>query len=156
MSQIFTGSGLGLNNSSLDKLGSYGPQGNGKLGQGGERVYINATNGNLILRHNDGYLSDHDLGLNLVQTYNSQGQLNGNAWQFNVATKLFFTGNPNTVGSTVIRLDEAGHESTYHFNEASGYYLSDSGTTERLRFDGNAWEYQSGRALLLYSPSCFH
>ena len=57
MTQIFTGEGLGLQGSSVG-LGSYGPKGVAALGQGGESVYVNAANGNLVLRQSDGFLAD--------------------------------------------------------------------------------------------------
>ena len=68
MTQIFTGEGLGLQGSSLG-LGSYGSKGVAALGQGGESVYVNAANGNLVLRQSDGFLADIGFGLDLFQTF---------------------------------------------------------------------------------------
>ena len=88
MSQIFTGNGLGINGSSIDALGGYGASGDASLGQANELLYINASNGNLVLRQNDGFLADHDLGQNLVHSYNSQGKSSQGQWSFNVATRI--------------------------------------------------------------------
>ena len=64
MTQIVTGEGLGLKGSSIG-LGSYGPKGVAGLGQGGESVYVNAANGNLVLRQSDGFLADIGFGLDI-------------------------------------------------------------------------------------------
>src|SRR3989338_2236366 len=100
MTQIFTGEGLGLQGSSLG-LGSYGPKGAAALGQSGESVYVNAANGNLVLRQSDVFLADIGFGLDLFQTYNSRGE--GNSWRFNLQSRLDFSGTLNTEGSTVTK-----------------------------------------------------
>lgn len=74
MSQIFTGTGLGLQGSSFSQLGAYGPQGNAIFGQNGLSLYINAANGNLILKQSDGFLANQGIGFNLFSTYNAQGK----------------------------------------------------------------------------------
>ena len=86
MTQIFTGEGLGVQGSSLG-LGGYGPKGVASLGQGGESVYVNAANGNLVLRQSDGFLADIGFGLDLFQTYNSRGE-NNSSWCFNLHSRL--------------------------------------------------------------------
>lgn len=67
MTQIFTGSGLGLYGSSLG-LGRYGPQGSASLGQGKESVYLNIATGNLVVQQQDGFLADVSIGMNLLHT----------------------------------------------------------------------------------------
>ena len=108
MTQIFTGTGLGTQGSSLGQLGSYGPKGSASLGSGGDSVYVNGANGNLVLKQSDGFLSDLGLGMDLFQTYNSRGE-GTNPWHFNLETRLMFEGTPNTAGSIVKRIDEDGH-----------------------------------------------
>ena len=65
MTQIFTGTGLGVRGSSLAQLGGYGPKGTAGLGQGGESVYVNAANGNVVLKQSDGFLADFGVGLDV-------------------------------------------------------------------------------------------
>ena len=52
MVAIVTGNGLGLQSSSLG-LGSKGQVGGAAFGQGGEQLYVNAANGNLVIRDRD-------------------------------------------------------------------------------------------------------
>ena len=74
MVAIVAGNGLGLFNASLNTLGGSGVGGQGGgLGQAGGQSYVNASNGNLILRFNDEQLSGLSQGLNQLRTYNSQG-----------------------------------------------------------------------------------
>lgn len=142
MTQIFTGAGLGLQGSSLG-LGSYGPKGVAALGQGGESVYVNATNGNLVLRQSDGFLADIGFGLDLFQTYNSRGEGNS-AWCFNLQSRLDLNGEANTVGSTVTRTDEDGHRSVFLYDARKQTYLPEEGGTTRLTYSQNGWTYHEG------------
>lgn len=141
MTQIFTGEGLGLHGSSLG-LGSYGPKGAAALGQSGESVYVNAANGNLVLRQSDGFLADIGFGLDLFQTYNSRGE--GNFWCFNLQSRLEFSGTLNTEGSTVTRIGEDGHKSRFVFHTGKQSYVPEEGGTERLTYSQNGWTYREG------------
>ena len=93
MAQIFTGAGLGLQGSSLDQLGSYGPKGAAGLGQGGGSLAINLANGNVVLKQNDGFLADFGVGLDLFQSYNSRAT---QAWRFSTDSRVIFSGQHNT------------------------------------------------------------
>jgi YD repeat-containing protein len=141
MTQIFTGEGLGLQGSSLG-LGSYGPKGIAALGQGGESVFVNAANGNLVLRQSDGFLADIGFGLDLFQTYNSRGD--SSCWRFNVASCLEFSGTTNTEDSRIIRIAEDGHRTSFHFDVTKQMYLSDEGGTARITWNTNGWSYKEG------------
>jgi len=156
MSQIFTGEGLGLAGSSLDCLGGYGPRGQAGFGQGDERVYINAANGNLVLRQADGFLADHNLGTNLVQTYNEQGKSGAGRWVFNVNTRLSGVyGTLNQSGSYIERVDEGGHKTRFDYDEKTRRYMACDGSSARLCFDGQNWRYQrgSGEVCFLYNQA---
>lgn len=149
MSQIFTGSGLGTNGSSIDALGGYGPGGNSSLGQANESLYINASNGNLVLKQNDGFLADHNLGQSLIHSYNAQGKSNQSHWVFNVATRITdLTGTLNSKGSSVKRIDEAGHETLYRYDEKKHAYLAEDGSGAKLNFDGTNWHFKKGASKL--------
>ena len=142
MTQIFTGEGLGLQGSSLG-LGSYGPKGVAALGQGGESVYVNAANGNLVLRQSDGFLADIGFGLDLFQTYNSRGEGNS-SWCFNLQSRLELSGEANTKGSSVTRIGEDGHRSRFLYDVTKQTYVPEEGGTARLSFNQNGWTYKAG------------
>lgn len=143
MSQIFTGTGLGLQGSSLSQLGAYGPQGNAIFGQNGLSLYINAANGNLILKQSDGFLSSQGIGFNLFSTYNAQGK-KADRWLFNTQTHLIIHGEPNSAGGSLTRIGEDGHHSRFVFDSASKSYLPEDGGTERIQWTGSGWSYSQG------------
>ncbi|KTC66772.1 putative deoxyribonuclease RhsA [Legionella birminghamensis] len=149
MSQIFTGTGLGLQGSSLGQLGAFGPQGNPALGQNGVSLYINAANGNLILKQSDGFLATQGIGFDLFSTYNAQGN-NGQRWLFNIQTKLVVEGEKNRCGSRIIRMGEDGHCSRFIFNSEMGIYLPENGGTESIQWTEKGWLYSQGSS----SVSC--
>ncbi|KTD81887.1 LysM peptidoglycan-binding domain-containing protein [Legionella worsleiensis] len=142
MTQIFTGEGLGLQGSSLG-LGGYGPKGIAALGQSGESVYVNAANGNLVLRQSDGFLADIGFGLDLFQTYNSMGD-SGSNWRFNMQSKLEISGEPNVSGATVTRVSEDGHTSRFVYDAKKQCYIPEEGGTARLTYSQNGWIYREG------------
>lgn len=142
MTHIFTGEGLGLNGSSIG-LGSYGPKGSEALGQGGESVYVNVANGNLVLRQADGFLADIGFGIDLFQTYNSLGE-GASSWRFNVQSRLTFNGSANTAGSSVTRIDEDGHLTHFLYDARKQAYLPQDGGKSRLTFEQNGWNYSEG------------
>src|SRR4051794_33526582 len=75
MVAVVSGNGLGLGNSSLNTLGGQGAVGNASEGKAGEKVYVNSSNGDLIIQDQDDLLASLGLGLPLQRTYNSQGRL---------------------------------------------------------------------------------
>lgn len=135
MTQIFTGSGLGLIGSSLGALGQYGPKGVAGLGQNGLSTYVNAATGNLVLQQRDGFLADFTGGFDLFQTYNSRSD---GSWRFNTATHLTFD------EQHIYRTDEDGHQRRFIYNAHQHAYLADDGSTARLTFENNAWIYREG------------
>ncbi|POZ63781.1 RHS repeat protein, partial [Chromobacterium alticapitis] len=56
MVAVVTSAGLGVQNGSLASLGGQGQLGEAAFGRGGERVYVNAGNGNLVLQRRDDFL----------------------------------------------------------------------------------------------------
>ncbi|CDZ78026.1 Cell wall-associated polypeptide CWBP200 [Legionella massiliensis] len=149
MTQIFTNEGLGIASSSINQLGSYGPKTDATLGQGGESVYVNAANGNMVIRQNDGFLAGTGLGLDLIQSYNSLGE-SGHNWSFNVQTRLIINGAINSPGSEVLRIDEDGHSSCFIFDQTKGYYVAEHGGTAKLSFSNNQWSYREGASSSSY------
>uniref|UniRef100_UPI0010560C6E LysM peptidoglycan-binding domain-containing protein n=1 Tax=Legionella rowbothamii TaxID=96229 RepID=UPI0010560C6E len=148
MTQTITGNGLGIYGSSIG-MGGHATHGSASLGQGGESAYVNAANGNLILRHSDGFLADIGFGFDLLQTYNSLGE-RGGSWCFNVQSRIELHGEANHEGSYVIRIGEDGHRARFNWNATRQHYVSEEGGTANLRFTANGWIYKDGNAKTTY------
>ncbi|QDQ40133.1 hypothetical protein E3226_006820 [Legionella geestiana] len=142
MTQIITGNGAGVYGSSLNLPGNFGIQGRATLGQGTEDVYVNAANGNLVVRHRDGFMAGNGTGFSLTQTWNSSGESRG--WRFNTASMLILQGVPNTPGSAVVRVEGDGHRTRFVFDAASGSYRPEEGGRASLSFNDGVWRAQSG------------
>jgi len=81
MVAVITGNGLGLDNTSLQKLGGTSG-GAAQVGQGKGAGYVNLATGNLVLQGSDEGLVFAGTQLSFIRTYNSQGQLAGQDWLF--------------------------------------------------------------------------
>ena len=112
MVAIFTGLGTGFERGSGLVLGSAGLLGSAALGRGGDQVFLNAADGNLMISHQDEFLVGLGLDASVTRTYNSEGDLsddNGDNWRFMAERKVFnLTGTVNTAGSTVQRMSADG------------------------------------------------
>ncbi|MDQ3287380.1 MAG: putative Ig domain-containing protein, partial [Pseudomonadota bacterium] len=106
MVAVFTGSGLGLFQSSLSQLG-LGAGGRAALGQSGEFQYVNVTTGNLVLQGQDEQLLGQGLGTDLTRTYNSLGQVGGQ-----IGRDGWLTGFERRVDLTQRKLGAGGSEMT--------------------------------------------
>src|SRR4051812_33318173 len=128
MVAIISGNGLGVFNSSLNLLGKDGPTGQATLGRLGERLYVNAGSGNLVIQQQDDYLANTGLDLALIRTYNSQGLFNddnGDNWRLGVYRAVSgLTGTVNTVGSTITKTNNDGSTAIYTYDTALGTYRS--------------------------------
>src|SRR4051812_26400609 len=112
MVAVVSGNSLGLLNTSLNVLGAQGALGQPAQGRAGERVYVNAATGNLVVQNRDELVAGRGPDLSLLRTYNSQGLLNddnGDNWRLGVYRKVYnLAGTVNTAGSTVTRAAEDG------------------------------------------------
>src|SRR5580693_1643520 len=147
MVAIVTGNGLGLQSGSALGLGQKIQLGNAALGQSGEQVYVNASNGNLLLQDRDQFLSGTGVNSEIFRSYNSQGKLVGDNWQPGAAPVLsLLTGVVNTAGSTIQRIDWDGSAIVYTYDADKKLYIAASGTGARatLSFDvkANTWTYR--------------
>jgi len=143
MVAVVSGNGLGLGNSSLNTLGGQGAVGNASEGKAGETVYVNSTNGDLIIQDQDDFLASLGLGLPLQRTYNSQGRLVddlGGNWRLGVIKHLAnLTGTLYTAGSTVTRVLGDESEVVYAFDTTRQAYVAtgQSGAHDELTLDFN-------------------
>ncbi|MEO4031026.1 DUF6531 domain-containing protein, partial [Chromobacterium vaccinii] len=147
MVAVVAGAGLGLQSGSLAALGAQGLLGTAAFGRGGERVYVNAGNGNLILQHQDEFLAG-GLPLGLIRTYNSQG-LGGDAgnWRLGYSRQVTgLSGQANAAGSSVRRIAEDGSEILYRYDVPQGRYLAqrEIDATDTLQWDGQIWTWTDG------------
>src|SRR4051812_587281 len=102
MVAIVSGNNLGLNLTSLATLGQQGVFGTPTQGSNGERVYVNAATGNLVLQSQDDVLVARGHDAVALRTYNSQGLLNddnGDNWSSGFWLQpLALTGTLNAAG----------------------------------------------------------
>jgi len=152
MVAIFTGLGLGTERGSNFVLGSQGQLGSSVFGRYGENVYVNAANGNLAIQRTDEVLTGIGADLPLARSYNSQGLLsddNGDNWRLNASRKVAgLTGTVNTAGSTVIRTDWDGSDTTYTWDATRNAYVckQGDGAYDTLTFASATWTWTDGNA----------
>src|SRR6266702_4315757 len=152
MAAIISGVNLGLSNSSLFVLGSAGAFGTAPTGRSGEKVYVNASTGNLVVQNTDGLVMGRGPDMGLLRTYNSQGLLdddNADNWRLGIYRQVTdLTGVVNTGGSTVTRVAEDGTRSLYTYDTALGAYCTHDGdgAYDTLRFDAvtQTWTWTDG------------
>ena len=151
MVAVIAGNGLGLGNTSLQQLGQ-GLGGQAAIGQDGVGQYVNAATGNLVLQTQDENLIFDGLSLNVLRTYNSQGQLAANGgWGFGFSRSVGgLTGTLDTAGSTVTRTDDDGSAVTYTYNATLDEYVSSgqSGAADTLTWNATAstWTWNDAAA----------
>ncbi|MBN3815101.1 LysM peptidoglycan-binding domain-containing protein [Paraburkholderia sp. Se-20369] len=171
MVAIVTGQGLGLQMSSALGLGNSGVLGNASFGQSGERIFVNASNGNLMLQDRDQLLLGRGVNGAIYRAYNSMGQLTGDGWQSGTTRSVgSLSGALNSVGSTVTLTDWDGSQTVFKYDAASAAYVSTaqsgvsvtdganggasvaapSSTRATLAFDAasNAWVWRDGQQRL--------
>ncbi|MCW7537066.1 polymorphic toxin type 43 domain-containing protein [Aquabacterium sp. A7-Y] len=146
MTAIVAGQGLGWINSSLGLLGAGGQLGLAGQGRSGERVYVNASTGNLVVQQQDEWLVGTGPDAALLRTYNSQGGSdadNGDNWRLGLSRRI--TGY-NATDNTVRRIAEDGSEALYHWDATRNAYVSKqgAGAFDTLSWNGTAWTFTDG------------
>ncbi|ABC28072.1 Rhs family protein [Hahella chejuensis KCTC 2396] len=140
MVAVVSGEGLGLFGASLSGAGAGLSQAG--VGQSGERVYVNAATGNLVLQRRDELLLGAGRDASLIRTYNSQGRFtddNGDNFYFSFNQRLEFNGgNLNKAGSLITRIAGDGSRTDYRYDESRGLYVSSvgEGAHDTLEFRG--------------------
>jgi YD repeat-containing protein len=152
MVAIVSGNSLGLSLTS-SATGQNLLTGSAALGRQGQNVYVNSANGNLVLQHNDDYLSSTGIDVFAVRTYNSQGTFDGDGnddnWRLGFFRSLdSLTGTLNTNGSAIIRTDADGARTIYRYNSSSAAYINTegSGAHDTLTYDAvnRQWSWTDG------------
>ena len=150
MVAIFTGNGTGIERSSASVLGGQGKLGNAGLGRGGETVFVNAANGNLLINQRDEFLVGRGPDVSIARTYNSLATLgddNNDRWRQSTDRRIFgLTGTLNTPGSTVRRVGDDGADITYTWDSAKSAYVSTDGggTYDKITRSGSLWTWTDG------------
>jgi YD repeat-containing protein len=148
MVAIVTGAGVGLQRDSAAALGAQGQLGTALLGQAGNRVTVNAANGNLVIQSQDEMLIGTGLDDIITNTYNSQGTFTANGWQESFQRHVSgLTGTVNMAGSTITHFTADGTAVVYTYNTSTGKYVGneDGGAYDTLSFASNQWTWQDGK-----------
>jgi hypothetical protein len=150
MTAIVAGQGLGLTNTSLGLLGGQGQLGTAAQGRSGEKVAVNASNGNLVVQQQDEWLVGVGLDVGLLRTYNSQATEdgdNGDNWRLGFSRKVIGTYS-GTANSTVQRVDEDGSTTTYLWDASLSAYVNKSGggSFDTLKWNStlSQWSWTDG------------
>jgi len=148
---IVTGQGLGLQSSSALGLGGKGQLGDASFGKAGEQIYVNAANGNLVIRDRDELLIGQGVDAQITRAYNSLGQVAGSHWRPGSPRNVDgLTGTVNTAGSTITRTDWDGSAVVYQYDATRALYVAASGAGPRptLSFDAaaNTWKWNDDGA----------
>lgn len=150
MVSIVTGNGAGLFNSSRDVLGAGGELGQAQTGRAGERVTVNALNGNLVVQRRDEFLAGVGPDVDLFRTYNSAGGWDGDnndGWRIAYYRRVsLVTGTLNAAGSTAKRIDADGTERTYTSDGVRYVSNQGGGQYDTLSFDApsQTWTWADG------------
>ncbi len=146
MVAIVTGNGLGLQGSSALGLGSRGTIGDASFGKTGEKLFVNAATGNLVIQDQDEFLFGQGVNSAIRRAYNSQGVVAGDHWRpGSLRTVDGLTGTLNSVGSTITRTDWDGSAVLFRYDDTRKAYVgtAGSGARQTLTFSSgtNAWTW---------------
>ncbi|RSY78556.1 LysM peptidoglycan-binding domain-containing protein [Sphingomonas koreensis] len=147
MVAIFTGAGTGFERGSGNVIGGGGLLGSAAQGRGGDNIFLNAANGNLLISRQDEFLSGRGPDVGITRTYNSLGNFsddNGDNWRQSMDRAINPHGPVNDWGGTVVRRGGDGAEVTYSWN-GSAYVATDgAGSYDTITFDGSTWLWRDG------------
>ncbi|MFZ2752515.1 MAG: DUF6531 domain-containing protein, partial [Lysobacteraceae bacterium] len=150
MVAVFTGTGLGLFNTSMTQLGgaSWGSGGLGQL-RGGQSV--NLSTGNLVLQELDESLLVRGLSAGLLRTYNSRGTVGGqgqDGWVTGFERNVTLGGTLNAAGSTVSLTTGDGQTLVFTYSGTANTYVTTGGdgAHDSITWNGTAlqWTYVEG------------
>ncbi len=143
------GAGLGLFNTSLNVVGDAAARGNSLTGRSAENLFVNTTNGNLVVQRQDEFLTAIGADIPIFRTYNSQGLMNddnGDNWRMGVAKTLGgLTGTLNSSG-TITRTDGDGFAAVYTYSGSSYVNTDGAGSYDTLAYNSSTstWTWTDG------------
>src|SRR5690606_22252315 len=134
-----------LSTSSLATLGHDGVTGSARSGQSAEQAYVNAATGNLVLQTRDDYLARIGPDIDLLRTYNSQGQFE-DAWAVGAQRQRIAQ-----VSGGLLRTDHDGAVALYEWDASVGAFVSDAGALayDRITASGGGWTWVDGASGLV-------
>ncbi|WP_447726042.1 phage tail tip lysozyme [Sphingomonas koreensis] len=148
MVAIFTGAGTGFERGSGNVIGAGGLLGSAAQGRGGDNIFLNAANGNLMINRQDEFLSGRGPDAAINRTYNSLGNFtddNGDNWRQSMDRRVFgLTGTANTSGSKVKRRGADGAEVSYDWNGSTYVATDGGGSYDTLSYNGTEWTWTDG------------
>ncbi|WP_447728321.1 hypothetical protein [Sphingomonas koreensis] len=148
MVAIFTGAGTGFERGSGNVIGAGGLLGSAAQGRGGDNIFLNAANGNLLINRQDEFLSGRGPDAAINRTYNSLGNFtddNGDNWRQSMDRRVFgLTGTANTSGSKVKRRGADGAEVSYDWNGSTYVATDGGGSYDTLSYNGTEWTWTDG------------
>ncbi|WP_109807729.1 RHS repeat protein [Sphingosinithalassobacter portus] len=150
MVAIFTGQGTGLQSGSASVLGGAGLLGSAAQGGSGDKVYVNASTGNLVVQRQDEFLVGLGPDVGISRSYNSLTTLsddNGDKWRQSTDRIVYgLSGTLNTAGSTIKRVAADGSEIVYTYDTSKAAYVSKAGggAYDRIVKSGTNWVWTDG------------
>src|SRR5262245_17301802 len=141
MATLIGGAGTGLLDSSLYLLNRDDRTRAGKL-RHNEQMYVNVSNGALVLQHQDAYMPSFGEDFNLIRTYNSRGQWNtevGKGWTLTVFLEL-----SQITNNKITLINPDSSQFLFQWDDAAQAYVSvdGPGAYERIVQDKTTKTYQ--------------
>ncbi len=147
MVAIFTGAGTGFERGSGASLGAAGLLGSATHGRGGEQIFLNAANGNLLINRRDEFLVGRGQDAEVARTYNSLGDFsddNGDNWRQSTDRRLFDQVGLNTLGASIKRQAGDGSIVTYVYDGTAYVATDGAGAHDSITWDGSVWRRTDG------------
>jgi YD repeat-containing protein len=159
---IVSGNSLGLSLTSSATLGQRGTFGNAGQGSTNEQVFVNVSNGNLVVQDRDDILMDKGDNLVALRTYNSLGMTNsleatGNTgpndddnqdrWTsgfFKTNGNLKITGTPGDVACKFVRIAPDGAQALYEWDGSAYKTMAGDGAHDTIALVGGNLVWTDG------------
>jgi YD repeat-containing protein len=159
---IVSGNSLGLSLTSSATLGQRGTFGNAGQGSTNEQVFVNVSNGNLVVQDRDDILMDKGDNLVALRTYNSLGMTNsleatGNTglndddnqdrWSsgfFKTNGNLKITGTPGDVACKFVRIAPDGAQALYEWDGSAYKTTAGDGAHDTIALVGGNLVWTDG------------
>ncbi|WP_348521160.1 LamG-like jellyroll fold domain-containing protein, partial [Agaribacter marinus] len=150
MVAVVASESAGLFNSSLSLIGPQGAHGNANLGQGNERVFVNASTGSLVIQGQDSGVASVGANFGVLRTYNSMGSIDDQNGQDNWRLGFLSTIEGSFGNSQVTRVTADGASQTFERQGSTNtYYSKDgAGAHDKLTYSSGTWQYEEGSSLL--------